>query len=134
MLGALHLTMNKHFDMDEIFKHLVSSDASSAHIADRAFAADQRRQRSFVFNFDYYTIIGEDCAPMPWQLTDKIPKKTGEHIPISRCSSIVALSLSGNYVKELNNTHRRAKTQRGYIYNPWAPVSLYFTESLSGGC
>jgi hypothetical protein len=121
IFGALHLTMNKHFDMDEIFNHLVSADASSAHIADRAFSDDARRQRSFVFNFDYYTIIGEDCAPMPWQLTDTIPKKTGEHIPISRCSSVVALSLSGECVKELNNIHRRAKTQRGYIYDPWAP-------------
>lgn len=29
IFGALHLTMNKHFDMDEIFENLVSADASS---------------------------------------------------------------------------------------------------------
>lgn len=29
IFGALHLTMNKHFDMDELFTHLVSADASS---------------------------------------------------------------------------------------------------------
>ncbi|KAG0647248.1 hypothetical protein D0Z07_7222 [Hyphodiscus hymeniophilus] len=120
ILGALHLTMNSHFDMDEIFIHLISSEASSAHISDRAFSADARRQRSFIFNFDYYTVIGDGCAPMPWQLTDIIPKKSSEHIPISRCSSIVALSLTGGYIKKLKNSARRAKTQYGYVYDPWA--------------
>ena len=141
ILGALHLTMNHDFDMDEVFKHLMSPDSSSvgistrsqnlssngtlqAQIADRAYSADARRQRSFVFNFDYYTVIGDDCAPMPWQLTDIIPKKKGEHIPISRCSSVVALSLEGECVREFESTHRRSKTQRGYIYDPWAPVCL----------
>lgn len=61
---------------------------------------------------------------MPWQLTDTIPKKKDEHIPIARCSSVVALSLSGDCVKGLNNTQRRAKTKRGYIYDPWAPVRI----------
>jgi hypothetical protein len=125
ILGALHLTMNKDFDMDELLKRLVSPDHSSATIADRAYSPDPRRQRSFVFNFDYYTVIGDDCAPMPWQLTDVIPKKSGEHIPISRCSSVVALSLAGECVKTFESTHRRSKTQHGYIYDPWAPVCCY---------
>lgn len=121
IFGALHMTMNEYFDMDEIFSHLISSDTSSAHIVDRAFSNDHRCQRSFIFSFDYYTVIGDDCAPMPWQLRDIIPKKHSEHIPISRCSSVVALSLSGGYVKKLKNAARRAKTQYGYVYDPWAP-------------
>jgi hypothetical protein len=93
-----------------------------AYIMGRAFSNDARCQRSFIFNFDYYTVIGDDCAPMPWQLTDVIPKKRSEHIPISRCSSVVALSLSGGYIKKLKNASRRAKTQYGYVYDPWAAV------------
>jgi hypothetical protein len=137
------MTMNRYFDMDEIFNHLISSNSTSAsstslnktdtvlwtsqaNIADRAFSHDPRRQRSFIFNFDYYTVIGDDCAPMPWQLTDIIPKKTSEHIPISRCSSVVALSLTGGYVKKLKNASRRAKTQYGYVYDPWASVTFSF--------
>jgi len=131
--------MNQHIDMDEVFKLLVSSDASAvgttcefsisrsngtskAHMTDRAFSDDERQQRSFVFNFDYYTVIGEACSPMAWQLTDIIPKKKAEHIPISKCSSVVVLSLSGKYIRKLKNARRRAKTQEGYIYDPWAPV------------
>lgn len=101
-----------------------------AHIANRAFSGDPRRARSFIFNLDYYTIVGEDCAPMPWQLMDENSNKTGDHIPISRCSSVVGLSLSGNCIKELNNTQRRAKTQIGYVYDPWAPVRIHFLALL----
>ena len=59
---------------------------------------------------------------MAWQLTDKVPKTSEEHIPLARCSSVVALSLSGYCIKKLRNTQRRAKTQEGSIYDPWAPV------------
>lgn len=103
-----------------------------AHIVDRAYDPDPRRQRSFIFNFDYYTVIGEDCAPMPWQLTDIIPKKTGEHIPIARCSSVVGLSLAGECIKKFEATHRRSKTQHGFIYDPWAPV-CYLLRHCKGG-
>ncbi|OWP04683.1 hypothetical protein B2J93_5702 [Marssonina coronariae] len=56
ILGALHLTMNKYFDMDEIFKYLVDEDKSTAHLLNRLFSPDQRQQRTFVFEFDYFTI------------------------------------------------------------------------------
>lgn len=91
-------------------------------MADRAYSSDERHQRSFVFSFDYYTVIGRDCTPMGWQLKDIVPKKRDEHIPISKCNSVVALSLSGNYIRKTKNAHRRAKTEEGYIYDPWAPV------------
>ena len=125
VFGALHLAMNESFDMDELFQHLVSeNELTSAHMTNRAYSLDQRQQRTFLFKFDYFTVVGEDLEPMPWQRTDKKKNEKPEHITISRCSSVVALSLSGSHIKKLRNAARRAKTQYGYIYDPWAPVSL----------
>jgi hypothetical protein len=92
----------------------------------RAFDHDQRHQRSFAFKFDYYTIVEEDIQPMPWQRSDlpsRMFRKSPDHIPISRCSSVLALSLAGGQVRKLRNAARRAKTQYGYVYDPWSPVS-----------
>ncbi len=61
---------------------------------------------------------------MPWQRSDsakKLLRKSKEHIPISRCSSVVALSLGGHPVRKLRNAARKAKTQYGFVYDPWAP-------------
>ncbi|PBP25214.1 hypothetical protein BUE80_DR003680 [Diplocarpon rosae] len=123
ILGALHLTMNKYFDMDEIFKYLVDEDKSNAHLLNRSFSPDERRQRSFIFEFDYFTLVGEGVQPMPWQRSDsaeKVLKKSKEHIPISRCSSVVALFLGGLPVRKLRNAARRAKTKYGFVHDPWA--------------
>lgn len=96
----------------------------------RNFSKDARLQRSFVFKFDYFTIVGDDVAPMPWQRSDtpaKLQTKPHDHIPISRCSSVVALSLSGESVRRLRNATRKAKkehNEHGFVYDPWAPVSL----------
>ncbi|KAK6592431.1 CorA Mg2+ transport-like protein [Botrytis cinerea] len=98
VLGALHLTLNKTFDMDELFNYLISDEVTSANIMRRPFSADSRQQKSFVFNFD----------------TSK------DHIPISRCNSVVALSLSGDPIRKLRNPARRARTDYGYVYDPWA--------------
>lgn len=91
--------------------------------SNRAFHEDQRRQRTFVFNFEYFTILGPDCEAMPWQISDK--GKTGSspgHIPISRCSSIVALSLTGPPIRKIKNVSRRKKkTIHGHLYDTWAP-------------
>ncbi|RDW67859.1 hypothetical protein BP6252_09255 [Coleophoma cylindrospora] len=127
VFGALHLTMNEYFDMDEIFSHLVhDSDrgASSAHMGStRAFHDDHRRQRTFIFNFEYFTILGPGCEAMPWQVSDKAKATSSPaHIPISRCSSVVALSLSGAPVRKLKNVSRRKRTTvNGYLYDTWAP-------------
>jgi hypothetical protein len=57
--------MHDTFDMDELFQHLVQTEASSAHMH-RAFKEDRKHQKTFFFNFEYYTILGEDCKPMDW--------------------------------------------------------------------
>lgn len=119
LFAALHLTMNNHFHMDELFRHLVESEASSANMH-RACDEDERKQRSFIFNFEYYTIIGDDCKPMAWQLADK-QKGSESHIPLSRCSSVVALSLHGSPISKFRNRSRRANTKYGFVYDPWAP-------------
>ncbi|KAJ8063454.1 hypothetical protein OCU04_007330 [Sclerotinia nivalis] len=120
IFGALHLTLNKTFDMDELFNYLVSGEGTSANIMRRPFSVDSRQQKSFVFNFEYWTIVGEECQPMPWQLADKRPSTSKDHIPISRCNSVVALSLSGDPIRKLRNPARRARTDYGYVYDPWA--------------
>lgn len=108
------------FDMDELFRHLVESEASSVHLY-RAFDDDERRRRSFVFNFEYYTIIGDERMPMAWQLADKKDTMVSEsHLPLSRCSSVVALTLYGAPIKKIRNSARRAKKREGSIYDPWS--------------
>ncbi|KAL2072100.1 hypothetical protein VTL71DRAFT_11443 [Oculimacula yallundae] len=124
MLGALHFANNKDFDMDEIFQYLVEEDKSTTHILNRSFSPDHRRQRTFIFEFDYFTIVGDEVQPMPWQRSDsaeKILRKGEGHIPISRCSSVVALSLGGYPIRKLRNPARKARTRNGFVYDPWAP-------------
>jgi len=120
LFAALHLTMNSHFPMDEIFRCLVESDGSHASMF-RSFDEDPRKQRSFIFNFEYYTIIGEDCKPMSWQLSDRHTKSSDSHIPLTRCSAVVALSLHGTPIRRVRNPARRAKTKHGYVYDTFAP-------------
>jgi meiotically up-regulated gene 157 (Mug157) protein len=71
LFGALHLTMHDTFDMDELFQHLVQTEASSAHMH-RAFKEDRKHQKTFFFNFEYYTIVGEDCKPMDWYVNRSV--------------------------------------------------------------
>jgi hypothetical protein len=119
LFAALHLTMKDAFDVDELFRCLVESDASSAKMY-RAFHEDERRRRSFVFNFEYYTIIGDECKPMEWQIADSERKASEGHIPLTRCSAVVALSLSGAPIGKVRNPARRAKSKHGFIYDPFA--------------
>lgn len=121
LFAAVHLTMQKYFDVDELFKYLVQSDASSA-MCRRAYEEDRRRQRTFVFNLEYYTIIGEECKPMSWQLSDKQPGTLKSNVSLTRCSSIVALHLQGNPIRKVRNPARKttATTRHGYVYDPWA--------------
>lgn len=120
LFGALHLTMHKIFDVDELFRHLVQTEASSAHMH-RAFHEDQRHQKTFFFNFEYYTIIGEDCKPMDWQRSDKDKGLSDTHIPLSRCSAVVALALYDDKPRRIRNRGRRARTQYGWVQNIWSP-------------
>jgi len=120
LFAALHLTMHAHFPMDELFRYLVESDGSHASMF-RAFDDDTTRQRSYIFNFEYYTIIGEECKPMSWQLADKQTGASTGHIPLTRCSAVVALSLHGDPIRKVRNPSRRARTKYGHVYDPWAP-------------
>jgi len=103
-----------------------------AHVLGRNVGDDDRVQRSFVFKFDYFTIVGDDVQPMPWQQSDsqeKLQNRPTGHIPLSRCSSVVALSLSGRYMKRLRVNTRKARKEHndhGLIFDPWAPVSHLF--------
>ncbi|KAI9710125.1 MAG: hypothetical protein M1820_002927 [Bogoriella megaspora] len=123
LFGAIHFTMHDNFDMDEIFHHLVEANTTSAHIH-RAFDGDPRRQSSFVFSFEYFTIIGEECKPMKWQLADRQEKRAKHHIAITRCSAVIALALNGKPVRKVRNPARRAKNTHGYAFDPWAPYHV----------
>lgn len=114
--------MNNVFDMDELFKHLVQTEATSAHMH-RAFLQDRRHQRTFFFTFEYYTIIGEDCKPMQWQRADKENNKvpTDTHIPLTRCSAVVALALYDDNPRRIRNRSRRANTKYGWVQDIWSP-------------
>ncbi|KAM3081780.1 hypothetical protein ACMFMG_005226 [Clarireedia jacksonii] len=111
--------MSKYFDVDELFENLVADESTTANNGVRPFSEDNRHQRSFVFVFEYYTLVGEECQPMPWQLADH-DNTSKDNIPISRCSSVVALSLAGEPIRRLRNPARHARTTNGYVYDPWA--------------
>ncbi|KAK5736426.1 hypothetical protein LTR17_007422 [Elasticomyces elasticus] len=123
LFGAVHHTLTKHFDVDELFRHLIDSGGSSANMH-RCFEEDVRKQRSFVFNFEYFTIIDSRCKPMKWQLADRQEERSSSHIPITRCSSLVALSLDGPAVRKVKNPSRHADNSHGYSYDPWSAWHL----------
>ncbi|PPJ53180.1 hypothetical protein CBER1_11678 [Cercospora berteroae] len=105
-----------------MFDQLVASGGSTA-VFNGAFDGDKRRQRSFVFNLEYYTLIGDGCMPMSWQMADleATDKDKSYDVRISRCSSIVALSLHGNHIRKVKNNARRAVESHGYAYDPFVP-------------
>ncbi|KAL8690958.1 MAG: hypothetical protein Q9218_003716 [Villophora microphyllina] len=118
LFAALHYTMQQHFDMDEIFTMLVE-DKTKAH-AHRPFSTMDQQQRTFVFTLDFFTIIGDECQPAAWQLSDE-GDSSDTHVPLSRCSSVIALSLSGQPARQVKNKARRAEQKIGNIYDPFAP-------------
>ncbi|KAF2013925.1 hypothetical protein BU24DRAFT_424942 [Aaosphaeria arxii CBS 175.79] len=120
LFGALHLTMHNTFDMDELFRSLVQTDATSAHMH-RAFHEERKRQKTFYFSFEYYTIIGEECKPMQWQRADRDIKHTESHIPLTRCGAVVALALFDDNPRRIRNRGRRAKTKYGWVQDVWSP-------------
>lgn len=127
LFGALHLTLHNAFDMDELFRHLVVAEASSAHMF-RAFNEDPKHQRTFFFTFEYYTIIGEDCKPMQWQRADTVTRESDQHIQLSRCGAVVALALFDDKPRRLRNRGRRAKTKFGWTHDVWSPWQVLQLE------
>jgi hypothetical protein len=85
------------------------------------FSDDPRQRRSLVFSFEYFTVIADECEPMTWQESDRKRERKANSIPISRCSSVVALSLAGEPFRKIKNSARRAKKEYGDVYSPWSP-------------
>ncbi|KAK0611559.1 hypothetical protein B0T14DRAFT_571440 [Immersiella caudata] len=131
MLGAAHLTMKKHFDMDELLQHLVSTTDNDgqtrAFMTDRAYETNPLRQRSFFFVFKYYTVVGEGLTPAPWQAFDSRPpdKRSPDHIDITEASAVLALSLGGDPVHTFKKKVRRKGLMEGTLYDTMAPWHLF---------
>lgn len=127
MLAGIHLVMREHFDMDELFHHLVSPHGKTTAHMHRAAEPNPIHQRSFYFVFKYYTVVGEGLTPAPWQQYDHRPPdtKSPDHIDITECSSILALSLEGSPVKEVPlRRGRRKGLTVGVLYDTFAPFHL----------
>jgi hypothetical protein len=120
LFGAAHLTMNKHFDMDQLFRLLIDGTMTKAYMKG-CLKSDPRQQRSFVYSFKYHCIVGNHREPKAWQTSDRNLTSSTDHIPISTCSSIVALSLSGKPTNTLKRRSRKANTIVGQIFDPFAP-------------
>ncbi|KAK4166542.1 hypothetical protein QBC43DRAFT_332267 [Cladorrhinum sp. PSN259] len=129
ILAATHLTMSAHFDMDELLAHLVSTTNNKgktrAYTLLRSIELEPLRQRSFFFVFKYYTIVGEDLQPAPWQPFDPRPpdRKSPDHIDITECSSVLALSLGGDPIESTEVIVKRKK-RTGVMYDTFAPWQL----------
>lgn len=59
--------------------------------------------------------------PMAWQKADEELGESEIHVPVSRCSSIVALSLGGDPISKVRNRGRRVDRKTGDIFDPFAP-------------
>ncbi|CAL8584361.1 hypothetical protein XPA_009963 [Xanthoria parietina] len=127
LFAALHYTMTPHFDMDEIFQ-MLTQDKTKAE-SHRPFSPDHRHQRTFVFTLDFYTIIGDECHPMTWQKSDEDHGSSKTHVSISRCSSVVALSLTGQPLRQVRNKARRAEHKIGQLFDPFAPWHVLSMQS-----
>ena len=127
LFAAIHYTLKDYFDVDEMFALLVGDKTKA--LPHRPWDNDIRHRRTFVFTFEYFTIIGDGCKPMAWQRADEEQDKSETHIPITRCSSVVALSLDGKPLKKVKHRGRRSDIHRkeGEISDPfssWHVLSL----------
>lgn len=121
LLGAEHYTMNSDFDMDEIF-HCISDRGSTAAYMHRVFDSDDRRRRTFIFNFQYLTFIGGDSQSTSSQTPDRQGEARKHGVPLARCGAVVALSLGGPPWRAINPERRAVfSTRNGYAYDPFGP-------------
>ncbi|KAH8735193.1 hypothetical protein BGZ61DRAFT_279721, partial [Ilyonectria robusta] len=99
-----------------------SPSLSAAHI----------RQRSFFFVFKYYTVVGANLTPAPWQRFDNRPldKRLGDHIDIAECGSILALSLGGDPTKPVRMRPRRERVREGFLFDTFGPWHLLSIQSF----
>ena len=120
LFGVCHYTLRSHFDMDGLYRLLSNESATKAYMRS-GFKRDARRQRTFVFAIKAFTIVAENRKPFLWQKSDKDLTSSPTHIPITTCSSVIALSLSGAHIKSVKSKTRRAITKVGHVYDPFAP-------------
>lgn len=122
LFAALHYTMHDHFDMDKIFEMLEKNNKTKA-FPHSPWADDPKHRNTFVFTLEYFTIIGDECVPIAWQKADEELGGSETHVPVSRCSSIVALSLEAKPVTKIRHKGRRNPLGRreGDIYDPFSP-------------
>lgn len=57
---------------------------------------------------------------MKWQLAAGQEDRKPGHIAISRCSSVVALVLNGSKIKDVKNPYRRARREKGQVYDSFS--------------
>ena len=107
--------------MDEIFTLLTSNEIKV--FPHRPWSLDHRHRRTFVFTFNYLTIIGDGRRPMAWQHTEEELEDSETYMPIARCGSVVALSLLGEPIHKIVNRQRLSKgiREHGDIFDPFAP-------------
>lgn len=120
LFAALHLTMKEYFDMDSIYRILIDDYTPTKAITKGYLKKDHRRQRSVVFVFKYHTIVGEGRAPLSWQNHDDVLEPKDDHVPLSTCSAVVALSLAGRPSYTLRRNSRKTKSILGHVYDPFA--------------
>ena len=58
---------------------------------------------------------------MRWQIADEKLGGGDQHIPISRCASVIALSLDGEPMNQIRNKSRRADRRYGDVHDPFSP-------------
>jgi hypothetical protein len=58
---------------------------------------------------------------MSWQESEEELEESETHVPISRCSSVIALSLGGEPISKIRNKGRRPDKRIGDVYDPFAP-------------
>jgi hypothetical protein len=92
----------------------------------RAYETNPLRQRSFFFVFKYYTVVGDNLTPTPWQSFDSRPpdRKSPDHIDITEASAVLALSLGGESVSAPKKRLRRGGVREGKLFDTFAPWHL----------
>jgi hypothetical protein len=119
-VAALHLVMGNHFDIDSLFAALSTQDPKRVYLHPIADEYYGKRQRNFVFTFRYFTVVSGSRCPYAWQTFDSKQAQTTGKIPISSCSSLVALSLAGEpvgYVEKVIS----GRVRKYPVYDPFAP-------------
>ena len=124
-LATLHYLLNKYLDMDRVFDMLIQDQHSTAYL-DGPLSPDTRAQGSYYFSFRYHTIIGADRQPEAWQRSI-----LAEQIPLSECSSVVALSLEGQSEQTVcQSWAHKGETARTYDpFAPWRVLLIQFHPS-----